>query len=167
MDKNELHIKKPGFITPKNYFDSIDSQIIDRIALDSSVSNKNPFEIPENYFKELNCRLQNNLSKKNSQPKIISIFRNKTFRYVAGIAAILVIFISIFKFQKTNPSESSTISQIENYIENGFLDISYLDLEVLFTDEMLEDTSFISTIDDEELFDYLSYEIDETHLTNQ
>lgn len=166
MDKNKIHIKKPGFTTPKNYFDTLESQIMDKTALVCSVSNKNQFQIPENYFEKLDDRLQNKPSLKNLQPKIISIFRTKTFRYAAGIAAVLLVFISIFRFQQTNNSAANTISEIENYIENGFINISYFDFETLLTDEILEETIFISTINQDDLFEYLSYEIDEINLTN-
>lgn len=165
MDKNKLHIKEPGFTTPKNYFDALESHLLDRITLDATVSNKSPFKTPENYFEELQSRLLK-IALEKSKPRTISIFRNKSLQYAAAIAAILLVFVSIYKFQSSSNTDAITSTQIENYIDNGFLEVSPLDLEVLFTDEMLEDSSFISTIDQEELFDYLSYEIDEIYLTN-
>jgi len=166
MNNDKLHIKEPGFKTPKNYFDSLEYQIVNKIVLESSVSNKSSFVVPQNYFEQLEARVLTHPSLKHPQPKIISILKNKTVRYAASIAAVLLVFFSIFKFQQTSNSQSNTITQIENYIDNGYLDISYIDYEALLTDEMLEDTSFFSTLDQQELFEYLSYEIDELHLTN-
>ncbi len=165
MNNDKLHIKETGFKTPKNYFEKLESQIMEEVSLTSKLSKENPFEVPENYIDELEHRLLNQTSGKKRKQKVISIFRNKTFRYVAGIAASLLVFITVFNFQQNENLESTNLSHIENYIENGFLDLSYLDYEALLTDEMLEDTSFISTLDKEELFEYLSYEIDEIHLT--
>ncbi|MEX0997728.1 MAG: hypothetical protein WDZ45_11820 [Flavobacteriaceae bacterium] len=167
MNKDKLHIKEPGFTTPKNYFDSLESQLVNKVALDSFVSNKNPFEVPENYFEELEARLLKHPSLKQTQPKIISIFRSNTFRYAAGVAASLMVFVSIFIYHQTKVIDTNAISQIEDYVENGFLDISYLDFETLLTDEMLEDSPIISTMNQEDLYDYLSYEVDDIHLTNE
>lgn len=165
MNNKKLHIKEPGFKTPKNYFENLESQIMEEVSLASKLSKENPFKVPEKYFDELDHRVLNQTSGKKKQPKVIPIYRNIMFRYVAGIAALLLVFFSIFKLQQTVSSETNTITQIESYIENGFLDLSYLDYEALLTDEMLEDTSFISNLEQEELFEYLSYEIDEILLT--
>ncbi len=57
MDKNKFHIKEPGFTTPKNYFDKLESEIMDKAVMASQVSNKNAFKVPEKYFEELESRV--------------------------------------------------------------------------------------------------------------
>jgi hypothetical protein len=162
MNNDKLHSKKPGFTTPKNYFDQLESKIMEEVVLTSKVSKENPFNVPDNYFEELDLRIVSQISEKEKQPKVISIFKNTTLRYVAGIAAAVLLFVSIFQFQHAEDFNNDYITDISNYIDSGYLDFSYLDFETLLTDEMMDGTSFFSTINQDALFEYLSNDFDES-----
>ncbi len=166
MKNDKLHIKKPGFTTPKNYFDKLESQILKEVALLSKATKENPFEVPENYFDDLEVGIMKQTPVIKKEPKVIPIFRNTTLRYVAGLAAMVLIIVSIFQFQQPDEYNRDSITHISNYIESGHLDLSNIDFETLLTEEMTEDFSFFSTLDEDVLFEYLSYDIDESQFMN-
>lgn len=167
MKNSNLHNLAPGFTSPKDYFDNIESQIMDRVSLSTKVSSRNAFKVPENYFEELDSRiLDNTLASARKESKVFSIFRNTTLRYAASVAAILLIFISIFQFQKAQDFKNISTAHISSYIDSGYLDYSDIDFEALLTDEMLDDVSLFSSLSQDELFDYLSYDVDESQLIN-
>lgn len=166
MKNDKLHIKEPGFTTPKNYFDKLESQILEEVAMVSKVTKGNPFEVPENYFNELEVGLMKQTALIKKETKVISIFRNSTFRYVASLAAVVLFIVSIFQFQQPDEYNKDSITHISNYIESGHLDLSNIDFETLLTEEMMEHFSFYSNLDQDALFDYLSYDIDESQFIN-
>ncbi len=82
------------------------------------------------------------------------------------MTAVVLILVSVFHFQQPENQNEDSIAQILNYIESGHLDLSTIDFEILLTEEMTEDFSFYSTLDQEAIYDYLSENIDESQFMN-
>lgn len=170
MDKLLKHIinKRTGFKTPPSYFDALEDQIMNRIKLEQVAIQKNPFTTPDNYFNSL----EESLSKKTIQttagaPKVISLNTQNFFKYAAGIAAVFLLVLSVYHFQNTqNITGEGDFTSVTEYIESDRIDITTYDLQELLSDEFTEKGFPESDISQEELLEYLSYNIDETAFLN-
>tara|TARA_R110000850_G_scaffold150497_1_gene273279 strand:+ start:193374 stop:193889 length:516 start_codon:yes stop_codon:yes gene_type:complete len=171
MEKDLKHIinKSTGFKTPPSYFDALEDHIMNRIKLEEDAIKKNPFTAPDHYFDSL----EETISKKTTQntagkPKIISLKNHNFIKYAASIAAIFLLVFSVYHFQNTsNVNNESDFTSVTDYIEDNVIDISTYDLQELLSDEFTENGFPESDITQEELLEYLSYNIDETAFLNE
>jgi len=154
VKKDKLHkIKSTGFKTPEHYFGSFEDQLFERLEEQTPINgvNETGFEVPKDYFDNLEDTI---LGKLNVEDKpVVKLNERKTFYYVAGIAASLIILLAIF-LNKTD--ETISVDMVETYFENSDLD-SY-ELAQLFSEsEVIEDDFTIAEIpfDEESLESYL------------
>lgn len=168
-DLKNITSKGTGFKTPPAYFDALEAQIMNRIKLDQQHIKKNPFAVPDDYFNSL----EKSISKKTIQntasiPKIISLKTRKFVKYAASIAALFLLVLSVYYFQNNqNINIESDFTSISDYIENDGIDFSSYDLQELLSEDILAKDFLESDISQEELLDYLSYNIDETAFLNE
>jgi hypothetical protein len=86
--------KKGGFKTPDDYFENSAKNILSVINITSTISNLEPeavFKVPENYFEVSKNNILNKINK--PQTKKINIYNN--WKFVSGIAALLIATFSI------------------------------------------------------------------------
>ena len=156
MKKNKLHnINSPGFKTPDNYFDTFDSQLIQRINGESSLEGveSSGFKVPKDYFNTIVDSILKAINDDTETP-VIRLFKRKHLYYVSGIAASLLLLISIFNNQSS--AEDISVELVENYFIESNLDT--YDLAELLVDVNLleEDFNIIETsYEEENLEDYL------------
>ena len=158
MKKENIHnITSSGFKTPANYFESLDAQILERLADKEMISGiDNPgFTVPKDYFDSVESMVFEKLTAQPEQP-VITLKPRRTFYYVAGIAASLVLLVSLV-FNNTNDSLSiNTIdtASIENYLYQE--DYSYDDLANLLQTDYMSETDFIDiNISDDYIDQYI------------
>ena len=158
MKKENIHnITSSGFKTPDNYFKSLDAQILERLADKEMISGiDNPgFTVPKDYFDSVESMVFEKLTAQPEQP-VITLKPRRTFYYVAGIAASLVLLVSLV-FNNTNDSLSiNTIdtASIENYLYQE--DYSYDDLANLLKTDYMSETDFIDiNISDDYIEQYI------------
>ncbi|MEX2349361.1 MAG: hypothetical protein WD554_00625 [Flavobacteriaceae bacterium] len=171
MEKDLKHIinKGTGFKTPPAYFDALEDQILNRIRLEQEGLKKHPFAVPNDYFNSL----EESISKKTIQttvaePKIISLKTPNFFKYAASIAALFLLVFSVYHFQNNvNTTGEGDFTSVTDYIESDEIDISTYELQELLSDEFVESGFPESDISQEELLEYLSYNIDETAFLNE
>jgi hypothetical protein len=151
-----------GLNLPEDYFDNFEDRMMFKIMEDSLPKNSG-FKTPGSYFNELEERVISNISEK---PKVVSLFRNKTFLYVSGIAASLVLFISLFKGFDSDPAINDlSASAVEEYIYEGGMDIDSYDVMALLEEEDINELTIPSEmISEESLENYLIENLDETSL---
>jgi len=176
--KDDLNKKKNTFGVPENYFENFQDRLFEKIEdleatpiLDSIKENGDGFMIPEGYFKTV----PDNILKKNEfEPKVVSLFRTRSFRYIGSIAASVLICLigySIFTYE----SGELQFEDVQAYLGNDLTDYSSYELAELLqleADELndLNDLNF----QEENVIDYLddqtdSYEslFDETTLNGE
>ena len=57
MKNKELHTKKDGFNTPKDYFNSFEERLFDRINTETVIPKASGFTTPDAYFDRLEDKL--------------------------------------------------------------------------------------------------------------
>ncbi|PKP24689.1 MAG: hypothetical protein CVU03_11430 [Bacteroidetes bacterium HGW-Bacteroidetes-2] len=166
MNKKNIHSKNSGFTTPQNYFDTVEERILQEITLKKNGPKVLPFRIPNGYFETLEDRVLAKIPSIKKEPKIISFIHTKTFKYVASIAAIIILYVTLFKDTSIGMFDFNAIdqSQISYYVEQGYIDISDTELESLISEKALNNNLLSLDISKDEIFDYLSNLLDDNTL---
>ncbi|WP_040253482.1 hypothetical protein [Psychroserpens mesophilus] len=151
MKKSKLeHIKTSGFTTPKDYFSTVEEQILNETSLKNKVD-KAGFVVPDKYFDTVDQDILNRLE--NDTP-VINLRSRRTFYYVAGIAASLVLMLNVFYTSETITINDVETASIENYLEDS--DYTSYELAALLTEDELNSFNLINTeISEASIEDYL------------
>lgn len=149
---DQLKKKKSGFSIPEDYFENIESSIL--LNTKKSDWASNPFKVPQNYFEEFDSTVLNQINEKKSN----SIFTLNRFWIPVSIAAMLILNIGIFTFQKQD--QSIEMADMENWLEDGTLDLNTYEIASVYEEE-LEDIDLTDFIESEEIEDYLYNDMNE------
>ncbi|WP_422108003.1 hypothetical protein [Winogradskyella sp.] len=154
MKNDKLHkIKSTGFKTPDNYFESFDDELFERIKDEKSIGGieDTGFNVPEGYFDKLDDKIIGRLEAKD-QP-VVKLNTRRTFFYVAGIAASLLLMLAIFI---NEGDDGISAEMVETYFEDSNLD-SYELAELLVDADILEEDFTITEpeFDEDDLESYL------------
>lgn len=136
MKKEKLHnINSNGFKTPDNYFQSFEDKFFERLNEKETIEgiNDSGFTIPEDYFESLDGKILNKIKDK----PVRKLNTRKVFYYVSGIAASLLLMVSIFMNSDGKTQELSA-EMVETYFKNSDLD-SYELAELLVDADILEE----------------------------
>lgn len=183
-----------GFIVPKSYFENLEDQVNSQIFI-QNIKSKDSFDIPKGYFKDFENSVfekinsekkekefnipenyfdtieDNVLKKINSEVKVISL-QSKILKTLipASIAASILLVFSLSFFNSNNETDlmaTLNTAEIENWLDNGYIDIDTHEIESLYTDEELENIELENTFDDENLINYLDdIDLESLILTN-
>jgi hypothetical protein len=149
--------QKSGFKVPENYFDNFEKRIFNKIETET-LPKETGFKAPDGYFDSLEDTLLQRLNAKKNHQKVISLNSRKTWIYLTAIAACLTIIVSMLIRDESivKQIDSLKTASIENYIEEGYLDLESYEVLALLDDEDLTNINFESDIFSEELLeDYL------------
>lgn len=164
MKENRLpYSNKSGFKVPEDYFQDFQSRMMERVTEDEQSFGASPFKVPENYFDQLGDKVFEKLDNTSKKPKVIPLFRRKTWSYIAGVAAVAAVLFSSVVFNDNGEIgfEDLDITAVENYLlESLDLDNPH---EAPFVDYELT-ASANPNIDKEALFEYLNENIEEPAL---
>lgn len=158
MKKEKLHnITSSGFKTPDHYFESFEEKLLESLDEKKIIKAKETsgFTVPTNYFDSIEHNVLEKLQAKPETP-VIALKSRRTFYYVAGIAASLVLLFSLVftSNNKTLSIDGIDTASIENYLYQE--DYSNEDLASLFKSDDISETDFIDVnISDETLNEYL------------
>ena len=157
MKKSQLHnIKESGYKTPDAYFDTFDDRLFKKLDVQkdlASISNAG-YKVPDNYFENFGEKLQKQL-KSDGDSKVIKLMSWRNAAYVSGIAASLVLMLTVFMTSQKDVSLSQIeTASIEDYLNNENLNI--YDIASLLNEEDLMLDNFVSyTLTEESLENYL------------
>ncbi len=156
MKNDKLHsIKTTGFKAPDQYFETFEDKLFERLNKKDTLEGieDSGFKVPEGYFDQLEDQI---ITKVTTEDKpVIRLSSRKSFYYVAGIAASLIIMLAIF-IPSINSPEEISVEMVETYFENSDLD-SYDLAELLVNAELLEEDFNViePEIDEDNLESYL------------
>lgn len=149
------HIKSSGFKVPDTYLDSFDELLLNRLKKSSPLEGlQNPgFKVPDQYFETFDDKLMETVSSE-KVGKVIPLMSWKKVAYVSGIAASIVLMVSLFN----NNSKKLTfgdldISLIEDYIVGE--DFTDENMASLATEDLTLDKFMDSHLIDANLEDYI------------
>lgn len=110
----DLNLKNNGFITPINYFNSLETKIFLKLNND----------IPLNYFKTVESKILSKLEIDNeSKVKVISLKSRFIKQFIpSAVAASVILFIGLNLFNKSN---INTIDKLDLTVVNDYLDVEY------------------------------------------
>lgn len=141
MEKDNLpNNTNPGFKIPNNYFESLEDQILDQLALNEI--NSSGFKTPKNYFDTIEDQVLSNSVATQKPIKVISLLSKKNILYLSGIAAAIFIFFNLNYFKTGTNFDALETQTVENYILNQNMN-SY-DIAALLTDTELREENFIN-----------------------
>ncbi len=161
MKKDKLHnIKSTGFKTPDHYFDNFEARLKNRLSSEDKIESieTTGFNVPDNYFDTFEENILQKLSEEDGKP-VVQLFNRKKIYYITGIAASLILLLSLF-INKGEVSEIS-VEMVETYLENQDLD-SYELAQLLSDADVLEENFTITETNytEENLESYLLDNVD-------
>lgn len=161
MKKKPLHKKDPGFKTPEGYFEGLEAAIFEKLSLKKALPEKEGFTVPETYFDTLEDRLQQKLYPAKTA-KVIPLARSRKVYYaISAVAAALALFFALKNvFPAPMSMNSVALTEVERYLDNGYLTWNEYDLAEVFEEEDFADITLTTKIDEEALIDYLSENVD-------
>lgn len=157
MKKSHLHnIKESGFKTPDEYFAAFDQRLFKKIEVQKELApiSNSGYKVPDNYFENFDDKLQKRL-KDDASPKVIKMGSWRNVAYISGIAASLVLLLTVFtKSQNDVSINKIETASIEEYLNGQNLNI--YDIASFLNDEDLVLDNFVTnTFTDESLENYL------------
>jgi hypothetical protein len=164
MDRNDI---PHGFKVPDSYFSDLEDRLVTKLE-EEALPESSGFKVPDGYFDELEERLATQLFPKQRNPKIINLINRKRIYYVAGVAASVMLLVSIFNNPGSGSLDSINLTAIEMYIEEGSADIDPYDVATLLTDEEFDNLLLESSlVSEESLESYLLENLDDTTLLTE
>lgn len=155
--------EKSGFLVPKNYFKEFENDVLAHIS-EEKFSKKKSFDIPTDYFSKLEDEI---LAKVTSEEKTFTtkevkvISLRKRLRYIipyASVASVLL-FVGMYFFKEYNSKitfDDITVADIENWYDTSDEAIDNEELAMVLNEENdLNENDFLTTINDNDLEDYL------------
>lgn len=158
MNKDKKH---KGFNVPEGYFEKFEESLELRL-MEEALPKSNGFKVPEGYFDTLEVKVMSSVTTRDS--KVVSIFKNRTMYYVAGIAAsLLLIFTLTTRTERVENLADISLSEVESYLAEYENDYDTYDIMALMEeDDYNEITLDSDVISEESLEDYLFENIEET-----
>lgn len=158
---------KSGFKVPENYFDNFEKRIFDKIESET-LPKETGFKAPDGYFDNLEDIILQKLNAVEKPQKVISLNSTRTWIYLTAVAACLAIIVSMLIRNESIVKQMDSIktASIENYIDEGYLDLESYEVLALLDDEDFADINFESDIFSEESLEnyLLENSIEETLL---
>lgn len=155
-NKNISQNKPSGFRVPKNYFETFEENLFQKLALNSEKHTANPsgFKTPEAYFKNVENKLFNS-TKSTQHVKVVKLITFKNLVYTASVAAAVILMLSlIFNTQKKLDFESLEVATLHYYIETA--DFTTNDIASLLSDDELSSELIMQeTVSDQAIETYL------------
>ncbi|MBN4082823.1 hypothetical protein JYT50_00390 [bacterium AH-315-A23] len=173
MRKEDLHKIAPElsniprdttrFELPENYFDAFEDIVIARLKAEIIQNDHENVKLPENYFDSIEATV---LTKIETSPTIISL-RSRIVKFAVpiAIAASLLLFFMLNDDSNTVTFDSLALSEIENWIDNGTIDIDASSIASIYPEIELNNDYVSSSISDNEVLEYL-YEEDLEEIMN-
>ncbi|MFV9550319.1 hypothetical protein [Algibacter sp. PT7-4] len=154
-NKKLHHINSSGFKSPKNYFESFDNKIFDKLNTKTPLDEikDSGFKVPDNYFESLNQNILNNTINKNNA-KVIPLINKKNIIYLSSIAAAILLLFNLSIFNNKHSFDGLDIETVESYIENE--NLSSYELASLFNNEIIEEDNIVDyNLNEDNIKEYL------------
>jgi hypothetical protein len=149
------HIKSSGFKIPDGYLESIDESVLNKLKNSNPLENHQDsgFKVPDQYFETIDDKIMEVVSSE-KEVKVIPLMSWKKAIYVSGIAASIVLMVSLFNNYSNQPTfDSLEMALIENYIsEEG---LTREDMASMLNDDLTLDKFMDSQLINANLEDYI------------
>jgi len=156
MNDKFKHTKQSGFKVPEGYFDNLEDAVFNKLKTASKLDaiKDTGFKAPEDYFSTVEENVFNTLKTEEKDVKVVSLLSRRNLLYMSGVAAAVVLMISIFNTNKGLSFDSLDTDLVESYISTYNInssDLATLWNETDFSDAAFDDYEFL----DETVEDYI------------
>jgi len=148
-------MKSSGFKAPDGYLESFDELLFKRLKVNGPLKgHKNSgFKVPDRYFETFDEKFAKNLSS-DKKIKIIPFISWKKMAYVSGIAASIILMISLFNNNNRIPTfDNLETALIDDYIVEE--DFTNEDIATLLSDDLTLNNFMDSHLIDDNLEEYI------------
>lgn len=164
MKNKKLHTNNTpsGFTTPKDYFDTFEDRLFEKLQAETILPKETGFKVPDNYFDGLEDSLANELFPSNeNKTKVIPIHSKKKYlKYIGYAAAACVLFLGAINFFPGSTigisMDDVVNSEINTFIDNDLIAMNNYELMTAFEEENIDVSSiFEVNLNEIETIDYL------------
>lgn len=156
MKNNKLHnIKTSGFKEPDGYLESFDELLMNKLKENHSLKGlqNTGFKVPEHYFENFDDKIIKAVSSE-KEVKVIPLMSWKKAIYVSGIAASIILMISLFNNYNNKPTfDNLETALIDEYIIDE--DFTNEDIATLLSDDLTLNNFMDSHLIDDNLEEYI------------
>lgn len=155
MKNKKLHnIKTSGFKAPDGYLESFDELLLNKLNESSPLNDlKNSgFKVPENYFESFEEKFAKNLTSE-KEIKVIPFIPWKKMLYVSGIAASIILMVSLFNNNNKTTFDSLETTLIDKYIVEE--ELTNEEIATLLSDDLTLNNFMDSHLIDANLEEYI------------
>lgn len=146
---------KSGFKVPDSYFETFQVNKFDEHQPNFKIE-ESGYLMPNNYLSEITGE---NILKNNKKPYNTSFFKRKTYAYISGLAASILICVGVYNLNTKLSFNTIDISLVEMYLYDN--DVYTDEVASLYSVENLMESDFIdSSISDEMLEEFILSEDD-------
>lgn len=158
MKTNFEHIKQSGFKAPDGYFDNLEESVFSKLNASSNLDalKSTGFKVPDYYFSTVEDKVLESLKNDQKEVNVIHIFSKRNVLYYSGIAAAIVLMISIFTPDAKFSFDSIETELVESYIATQNInasDLATLWNETDFNDVVFDDYEFLNETVEDYIFD--------------
>lgn len=147
---NNRNLKESAFKTPEDYFESVEASVFDKLVTEK-FPEKEGFTTPQSYFDTVEQSIfEKTVSKKGKVIRLNSFFV-KRFLPVAAAASLLILVLLNYN-SKQLTFETLATSDIENWIDQGLVEVDPYQLAEVYSDVDLNPDY---QTNDEEIIEYL------------
>lgn len=160
-NKDQQYHRITPFEVPQDYFETLENRVMNSITTSDESRNATPFTIPQDYFEKLEQRVLDA-----TVDKPVAALNNDYPAWVLPMLAVAAIFVAVLAIDGFWPNNTMTIEdldseEIELYLAETNFTADEDAIDILFADtDILDVTQFETSIDNEELLDYLTDEVD-------
>jgi len=156
MKNNKLHnIKTSGFKAPDGYLESFDELLLNKLKESGPLEGleNSGFKVPDHYFESFDVKLAKSLNS-DKEIKIITFIPWKKMLYVSGIAASIILMVSLFNNYNNKPTfDSLETTLIDKYIVEE--EFTNEDIATLLSDDLTLNNFMDSHLIDADLEEYI------------
>lgn len=171
MKNNKLPYRKnSGFQIPDQYFQDFEERLMQKVQQENllpegmeTYSRKPGFVVPDGYFSALEGSILNSINKE--EQKVIPLFPGRKLFYAAAVAAVFIGLVSTLFLRNENSEftmDSIELSALENYIEEGYFDLDFVELSAFMTEDGYSFGDYnTDRFSDEAVYNYINENIED------
>lgn len=163
-DKLYIQDKKSGFEVPKNYFETLEDSLLNKIKSEAHTE-KSGFKIPKDYFSNFEVKIP-------SEEKPVKVIQLKEWtKWMVAASIVAFAVIGALYIDRISPSQNIQFSDLNNDMIERYLDNNletpdeFIDFENTSVENLVNQN--ITELNDKEIIEYLNDKIEDQDFDNE
>ncbi|MDY7395424.1 hypothetical protein UMM65_09240 [Aureibaculum sp. 2210JD6-5] len=147
--------KKEGFKSPSGYFDSVEDSLFEKLNLEKT-KKETGFKVPENYLETVEDKVLKTIKNKQEEPKVIN-FKTVFLKRLIPIAAAASLLLFIF-INYNQTTKDVNLDQLASTEIEQWIDDDLITFDTYEITEVFDDVELESQpiFEEEDIEDYLN-----------